>query len=81
METAMMLLPVHRTTHLTFSKGVCHFSQWALKYLFGKFERLSSWIASSSNSLYKNTSNVFSSCRTSKARKEETELALGATGG
>lgn len=27
METAMMLLPVHRTTHLTFSKGVCHFSQ------------------------------------------------------
>lgn len=26
-ETAMLLLPVHRTAHLTFPKGVCHFSQ------------------------------------------------------
>lgn len=30
METAMLLLPVHRTAHLTFSNGVCHFSQQAL---------------------------------------------------
>lgn len=27
METAMILLPVHRTTHLTFSICVCHLSQ------------------------------------------------------
>jgi len=30
MVTAMVLLPVHRSTHLTFSKGVCHLIQWAL---------------------------------------------------
>lgn len=27
METAMLLLPVHTTAPLTFSKGVCRFSQ------------------------------------------------------
>lgn len=72
METAMMLLLVHRTTHLTFSKACLPLHrQWALKYLFGKFERLPPLIAS-----FQRLAML-----SRPARWGETGLALWATAG